>query len=288
MKVLWRLCVLYLILMTCFTSHAAPSANVPIKPRIIIILDDLGYRQSDLAAFRLPSEVTFSILPQTPLAQTISRKAEQQGRAVMLHMPMQSTSGKAMGPLGLSTDMYPAAITHTLRAALKSVPNAVGVNNHMGSAFTVEEQAMQTIMEEIKRQGLFFVDSRTSVYTTAQKVAERLGVPNTSRQVFLDNDRSTRSLYKQFEYTKKLAKRNGTVVVIAHPYPETLTFLTQILPTLANEGITLTSVDEYFSESSSESFSELSSELDKDIDVLSSKDVDKNALSEAIAAAPNE
>ncbi|WP_282145943.1 divergent polysaccharide deacetylase family protein [Alteromonas stellipolaris] len=266
--------------MTSFTSHAAASATIPVKPRVIIILDDLGYRKSDMAAFALPSEVTFSILPQTPLAQTISRKAEQQGRAVMLHMPMQSTSGKAMGPLGLSTDMYPAAITHTLRAALKSVPNAVGVNNHMGSAFTVEEPAMQTIMEEIKRQGLFFVDSRTSVNTTAQQVADRVGVPNTSRQVFLDNDRSVASLNKQFEYTKRLAKRNGTVVVIAHPYPETITFLAHTLPSLVNEGIALASVNDYFAEAADTSTGVSNSTL--------AKGVHRKPLSESEAAAPNE
>ncbi len=280
MKVLWRLCILSLMIMTSFTSHAAASATIPVKPRVIIILDDLGYRQSDMAAFALPSEVTFSILPQTPLAQTISRKAEQQGRAVMLHMPMQSTSGKAMGPLGLSTDMYPAAITHTLRAALKSVPNAVGVNNHMGSAFTVKEPAMQTIMEEIKRQGLFFVDSRTSVNTTAQQVADRVGVPNTSRQVFLDNDRSVASLNKQFEYTKRLAKRNGTVVVIAHPYPETITFLAHTLPSLVNEGIALASVNDYFAEAADTSTGVSNSTL--------AKGVHRKPLSESEAAAPNE
>ncbi|WP_247670483.1 divergent polysaccharide deacetylase family protein [Alteromonas sp. MMG017] len=266
--------------MTSFTSHAAGSATIPVKPRVIIILDDLGYRKSDMAAFALPSEVTFSILPQTPLAQTISRKAEQQGRAVMLHMPMQSTSGKAMGPLGLSTDMYPAAITHTLRAALKSVPNAVGVNNHMGSAFTVKEPAMQTIMEEIKRQGLFFVDSRTSVNTTAQQVADRVGVPNASRQVFLDNDRSVASLNKQFEYTKRLAKRNGTVVVIAHPYPETITFLAHTLPNLVNEGIALASVNDYFEEVANTSNGVSNSTL--------AKEAYRKPLSEAQAAAPNE
>ena len=278
MKVLWRLCVL--TIMASITSHAAASATVSVKPRIIIILDDLGYRKSDMAAFSLPSEVTFSILPQTPLAQTISRKAEHQGRAVMLHMPMQSTSGKAMGPLGLSTDMYPAAITHTLRTALKSVPNAVGVNNHMGSAFTVKEPAMQAIMEEIKRQGLFFVDSRTSVNTTAQQVADRVGVPNASRQVFLDNNRSTASLNKQFEYTKRLAKRNGTVVVIAHPYPETITFLANTLPSLVNEGIYLASVNDYFDEET-----RITSSTSSHIVV---KKADEKTLSEISAAAPNE
>jgi polysaccharide deacetylase 2 family uncharacterized protein YibQ len=150
----------------------------------------------------------------------------------------------------------------------------------MGSAFTVEEPAMQTIMEEIKRQGLFFVDSRTSVNTTAQQVADRVGVPNASRQVFLDNDRSVASLSKQFEYTKRLAKRNGTVVVIAHPYPETITFLAHTLPSLANEGIALASVNDYFTQVTNTPNSTPNNTL--------VKEVHPKPLLETEAAAPNE
>ncbi len=220
--------------------------SVLAKSDIIIILDDLGYRPSDVAAFSLPKEVTFSILPQTPLSDDIAKRAEQEGRAVMLHMPMQSQNGMNMGPLGLSTDMYAGAITHTLRQAIKSVPNAIGVNNHMGSAFTGQEQAMEALMREIKRQGLFFVDSRTTVLTKGAKVAQRLGVPSTSRHVFLDNDLSEDALLRQFNRMKRIAKKQGQVVVIGHPHPETVAFLQQHLPSLQGEGFNLMSMADYF------------------------------------------
>ena len=237
----WRLLVCCL-LMLVGNVNAKIENN---KPEIIIILDDLGYRPTDIAAFSLPTEVTFAILPQTPLASTIAERAHAEGRNVMLHMPIQASNGKKMGPLGLTTNMYPAAITHTLRRALKSVPYAVGVNNHMGSAFTGEKDAMMTIMEEIKRQGLFFVDSRTSVYTRGEEVAQALGVPSVSRHVFLDHQRTPSFLTQQFERTKTLAKKRGSVVVIAHPYPETLAFLAEALPHLSDEGLQLVSITEH-------------------------------------------
>lgn len=216
------------------------------KSDIIIILDDLGYRPSDVAAFSLPKEITFSILPQTPLASDIAKRAEQEGRAVMLHMPMQSQKDLHMGPLGLSTDMYAGAITHTLRRAIKSVPNAIGVNNHMGSAFTGQEQAMETLMKEIKRQGLFFVDSRTTVLTKGEQVAQRIGVPSVSRQVFLDHELTDDFLLRQFNRMKRIAKKKGQVVVIGHPHPETIAFLQEHLPALESEGFNLISVADYF------------------------------------------
>ena len=142
------------LLMPCiiFVLCGLTSLQVKAKSDIIIILDDLGYRPSDVAAFSLPKEITFSILPQTPLASEIALRAEQEGRAVMLHMPMQAQSGKNMGPLGLTTDMFAGAITYNLRKAMKSVPNAVGVNNHMGSAFTGQQKGMEALLKEVKRQ----------------------------------------------------------------------------------------------------------------------------------------
>lgn len=233
--------IFFLLLAGGFTSHLAAA-----KPSVIIILDDLGYRPSDIAAFSLPKEVAFSILPQTPLSEHIAQKASREGRPVMLHMPMQATNNKFMGPLGLHTDMFPAAITFTLRKAIKSVPNAIGINNHMGSAFTGQEEAMQALMKEVKRQGLFFVDSRTTVSTKAQDVAERIGVPNASRHVFLDHRRDKAFLTKQFKKMKQVANQTGHVVVIGHPHPETIAFLKQHLPDLDEEGFNLLSVADYF------------------------------------------
>ena len=240
----------FLISFTIVISVVSSLISLPAvaKPNIIIILDDLGYRPTDLAAFSLPKEVAFSILPQTPLSKSIAQRAENEGRPVMLHMPMQATNHKAMGPLGLSTDMFPAAITHTLRKAIKSVPNAIGVNNHMGSAFTGQEDGMKALMQEIKRQGLFFVDSRTTVLTKAQAVAERVGVPNASRQIFLDNERNSEFFERQFKRMKDIAKAKGHVVVIGHPHPETIAFLKQELPSLEAEGFNLLSIADYFAE----------------------------------------
>lgn len=237
------------LLMPCiiFVLCGLISLQVKAKSDIIIILDDLGYRPSDVAAFSLPKEITFSILPQTPLASEIAHRAEQEGRAVMLHMPMQAQNGKNMGPLGLTTDMFAGAITYNLRKAMKSVPNAVGVNNHMGSAFTGQQEGMEALLKEVKRQGLFFVDSRTTVLTKGEEIAQRLGVPSASRQVFLDHILEPAFLLKQFNQMKRIAKKNGHVVVIGHPHPETVNFLNTHLPSLEKEGFNLTSVADYFS-----------------------------------------
>ena len=94
-------------------------------PSVVIILDDLGYRQTDSEALMLPTEVVFAILPDTPLATSLSQQANSQGRDVMLHLPMQAVANnRLLGPRAIMADMYPSGIARTLDAALKSVPNA--------------------------------------------------------------------------------------------------------------------------------------------------------------------
>src|SRR5690606_23401116 len=60
---------------------------------------------------------------------------------------------------------------------------------------------------------------------------------NLRRHVFLDNERTEAAIADQFEQLVNLARTRGLAVGIAHPYPETLTVLSQALPGLARRGV---------------------------------------------------
>ncbi|MBE9594556.1 MAG: divergent polysaccharide deacetylase family protein, partial [Proteobacteria bacterium] len=58
-------------------------------PKIGIIIDDLGYDTSLAnALLELDLSLTFSVLPFTPNTRSIARKAWNDGRETMLHLPM--------------------------------------------------------------------------------------------------------------------------------------------------------------------------------------------------------
>ncbi|GAC16091.1 divergent polysaccharide deacetylase family protein [Aliiglaciecola lipolytica] len=196
---------------------------------IALIIDDMGNTQRDEAAFSLPKEVTFSILPLTHLSQKFSKKAATQQREVMLHIPMESLAGKRLGPGALTADMSPESIRHTLAQALMSVPDAIGVNNHMGSKLTQLSLPMNVTMEFLIEHRLFFVDSRTTRYSKALKIAQQNGVLSAGRNVFLDNDNRPEKIDAQFQRLIRLAKKYGYAVGIAHPYPQTIEYLQKAL-----------------------------------------------------------
>ncbi|MEZ9540195.1 divergent polysaccharide deacetylase family protein [Shewanella sp. 10N.286.51.B8] len=207
--------------------------------QIAIIIDDIGYRQTDEAVLSLPNGITLSVLPHTPLGQQLAKQGHQRGNEIMLHIPMQALNGKNLGQGGLTNEMDEQELKHQLKDSIANIPYAKGANNHMGSLLTQLESPMTWLMQSLKEQDLYFVDSRTTRFSVASEQAQQHEVPLLRRQIFLDNDVSEQALEKQFKQIILKAKNDENIVVIAHPYPETVHFLNQNLHRLEAEGISL-------------------------------------------------
>jgi hypothetical protein len=222
------------------------------KAQIAIIIDDIGNKRTDADAFSLPEKVTFSILPHTPFSTQFSRHSYHQGREVMLHMPMESLHGEALGDGGLLASMYPQEVENNLLSALESVPHAIGVNNHMGSKLTQITLQMNAVMEVLYKHNLYFIDSRTTKFTKAHIIAQQHNVASAQRHVFLDHHANEAFLEKQFDQLIRKARRDGSVIGIAHPYKISILFLQRKLANLPDD-IELITVSEYLSVGASDS-----------------------------------
>ncbi len=217
------------------------------SPRISIIIDDLGnLRSAADRTLALDGPIACAVLPHTPLAQYIGKRAPQLGKEVLLHLPLQPI-GEALpaGLGGIDLDNTRRQLAGILTANLNSIPNVAGVNTHMGSLLTQHPGHMHWLMTELQRRGdLFFVDSRTTASSVAQRMAAEVGVPATRRNVFLDNSTDPREIDREFNRLKALARLHGSAVAIGHPYDETLAYLEWVLPRLRGEGIELVPVAE--------------------------------------------
>ena len=210
--------------------------------QLVIIIDDMGNNHSQgLAMVTQAAALTLAFLPHTPHAQSLARQAHRLNKEVLLHAPMENTHAIALGPGALTSDLDEKEFKHRLTQAITSTPYLRGVNNHMGSALTQSPKAMNWVMEVLKHQQLFFVDSLTTAKTVARESAKQHSLPYLRRDVFLDNDRSFEALKQQWDKVLKLAKREGQAVLIAHPYPQSSAFLQQQLPLLKAQGIEVVS-----------------------------------------------
>jgi polysaccharide deacetylase 2 family uncharacterized protein YibQ len=218
-------------------------ALVQAQPRIAIIIDDIGYhRLRGEAVARLPGAITYAVIPQTPHGPALARLAHDNGKEVILHMPMATDGFMALDPGGLSQDMPVDKFVATIDEAIQRIPQATGMNNHMGGKLTADEDAMNQLMDRLGRHGLFFVDSRTTPKSVARKKARQHGLAHAGRDIFLDNQRDLAAINTQFNRAISIARRRGHAIVIGHPYPETIEYLENILPLLDVAGIRLVPV----------------------------------------------
>jgi len=228
-----------------------PAKGNGTKPsaRVSIIIDDIGYRYSDNAVLTLPGDITFAVLPHTPHGKKLAQLAHERHLDVMLHIPMEAENGKLLGPGGLTTEMNEQAIRATLNEAFDEIPFAIGINNHMGSKLTKMYKPMFWTMKYLKEHNHIFVDSMTTRLSRAKDVAKILGVPTLSRQVFLDNQLSREYISKQFAQLIRIANATGSAVAIAHPHPETIEALSELLPELTANNIQLVGISQLLNDS---------------------------------------
>ena len=221
-------------------------AQIPEKTTIAIIIDDIGYRViSDREALNLPGNITYAIMPNTPNAERMSRIAKKNGKHVIAHLsmqPMDINKHHLMGPGALTVNMNKNEFMETVKMSLKMLPDAVGVNNHMGSLLTQSKQHMKWLMESLDSKTLFYIDSVTVGKSVARSVAKERNIPYLKRDIFLDNEQNTDYIQKQFNKLIALSRKNGYAIAIGHPHNETINVLRNNLDKLESLGVSLESV----------------------------------------------
>ncbi|MBC2712976.1 MAG: divergent polysaccharide deacetylase family protein [Desulfosarcina sp.] len=176
---------------------------------VAIIIDDIGYDRKMADGFlALDIPLTFSVLPQGTFNHSIIDKALKKGDVeIMLHLPMEPGNYPSVnpGPGALLSSMNPDELIDQLNANLDRVPNAKGVNNHMGSKLTASSEQMRQIFTIL---------------------------PFGERDVFIDHIQTPEFVRKQLKLLIKRARRQGYAIGIAHPHPVTLEVLKEMLPEL--------------------------------------------------------
>ena len=212
----------------------------PPRPRIAIVVDDLGPdKRIAEELLRLDAPLTFSILPLQRHSRRIAQQAHAQGREVILHLPMEPRGFplKDPGKGALFVAMSERELLRQLRKDLDAVPFIAGVNNHMGSRFMEHGASVRLVLGELKKRGLFFLDSRTTAKTQGYRIARELALLAGERDIFLDNENDVQDIRAQLEGLIRLARDHGTAIGICHPYPSTITALKGMIAKIKAAGI---------------------------------------------------
>ncbi|MGC8916219.1 MAG: divergent polysaccharide deacetylase family protein [Thermoanaerobaculum sp.] len=206
-----------------------------VQGKLAIVLDDAGFSEAALAAIAgLPPEVAVAVLPNAPASAAVAKALRAQGRELLLHMPMEPEGNGSPGPGegAIVVGLDASQVRQRLENALAVVGPVFGVNNHMGSRATSDPELMAHFMQALAGRGLYFLDSRTTPASVAEKLARQAGIPALRRDVFLDVVEEEGAVRSALATAASLARSQGRALAIGHVHPLTLRVLQGELPRL--------------------------------------------------------
>ncbi|UCE78795.1 MAG: divergent polysaccharide deacetylase family protein [Nitrospiraceae bacterium] len=209
-------------------------------PKIAVVVDDLGPNKRPVQSLlNSDAPLVFSILPHEAHSKWIADTAYERGHEIIAHIPMEAETEKKLGAGGLYTWMKADEIQEVLEKDVETIPHIIGISNHMGSAFTADEKAMDVLMAALKKRKFVFLDSMTTQTSAGTIAARKHGVHLYKRNIFLDNKDDPAYIEQQWEKAVMIAKERGYAIVLAHPRKNTITFLEKTLRKNDVEFVTL-------------------------------------------------
>ncbi|MGP1580740.1 MAG: divergent polysaccharide deacetylase family protein [Wolinella sp.] len=191
------------------------------KPKLAIIIDDVGFPQQVEEIKRLSLKITPSIFPRASFNKE-SHKLAREFDFYMVHLPLEAHNFFQKEHEWLYTHDTKEHIKERIKALKRDFPNLKYLNNHTGSKFSENTEAMRRLLGALQDEGITYVDSRTTAHSKAQKVAKSLQYPILARDVFLDNERSIPYIKNQLAEAIGIAHKKGYAIAIGHPHTETL------------------------------------------------------------------
>jgi len=212
------------------------------KGLVAFVIDDWGYNRKNIElVLEIERPLTISILPNLRYSDAIAESFRKND--IILHLPMESKSNMSAEKDTIRSNMGELEIISILNKDIAGLPGLVGISNHQGSKATEDERVMRIIMAELKKRGLFFLDSLTTPRSVCLDVAHDTGLRYAQRDVFLDitdktDLRNFESYIKgQIQELANVAMIKGSAIGIGHNKRITLELIRDSIPELEEKGI---------------------------------------------------
>ena len=198
-----------------------PNSSVKGRAKLVLIIDDVATFEHASMVKSIGLKITPSIFPATkthPDTPSIARSFE----FYMIHLPMQAKhfDSPEIGTLTINESFE--SMLEKIKKIRKDFPRAKYTNNHTGSRFTSDYDAMDKAYRALIEQGFIFVDSKTIAQTAVARAAKKYNQPYISRDIFLDDDPSASAVRRELVAAVNLAKKRGYAIAIGHPKKNTI------------------------------------------------------------------
>lgn len=193
----------------------------PEKPKLAIVLDDISFAYQVRAIKGLEIPLTMSFLPPNH-RHPKSAKIARDEKMFMVHLPMEAMAFNAEEDITLRVTDSIERIQKVIKDIKKHYPRVRYINNHTGSKFTSNKQAMQRLIKVLKDENIQFIDSRTTRLSQAKVAMQEQGMRYMVRDIFIDHEIDVNYIKNQLKKAVRKAKKNGKAIAIGHPHKATL------------------------------------------------------------------
>lgn len=191
------------------------------KPKLVIIIDDVGNLQQARDILSVKMKITPSIFPPNKFHDNTPSIAKMFD-FYMVHLPLQALKHANPEPDTLTTSHSKAQIEARVGYIVKKFGNLKYINNHTGSKFTSDFASTKRLLEVLKAHKIEFLDSLTTPNSKVKMASDELGLRYIKRDVFIDNTQEVDYTLGQIRLGVQIAKKDGWAVIIGHPYPSTI------------------------------------------------------------------
>lgn len=204
------------------------------KAVLVFVIDDAGLNVEYTKRYAtLPFPITIAVLPKLPHTKDCAYVVRSNGKELILHQPMQSMNLKLdPGPGKITADMKGLEILRTVQENLAELgPGVKGINNHEGSLITSDPIKIGYVMDVCDKEGIYFLDSRTTKDTQAPQAALERGTDFYEKNApYIDNVLTREAMLSEIYKCLDVANKKGIAIMIGHVDKSA-----DILPALLNE-----------------------------------------------------
>ncbi|WP_457299837.1 divergent polysaccharide deacetylase family protein [Phyllobacterium sp. P5_D12] len=198
--------------------------------RVAIVIGGLGLSQtgSQQAIQTLPPEVTLAFSPEGNSLLRWMQAARQDGHEVLMQIPLEPYDYPRVNPgrNTLTVDASPAATLENLHRAMGRITNYTGVMNYMGGRFTAEPEAMTTVIQDIAKRGLLYLDDGTSARSKAEGISAQQGAPFAAADLLIDASQDRGTILKKLDELERIARAKGTAIATGSAFDVTVEAVT--------------------------------------------------------------
>jgi polysaccharide deacetylase 2 family uncharacterized protein YibQ len=212
------------------------------KPKVSLLIAGVGLSASStVAVLKLPAKVAIGVSPYAEDTELLAKKFTDLRHEIIINLPMEPSNYPVddAGPYALLTSLSDKDNLERLDFLLSLINNASGCYSIDNERFTINENSLKPILEEISKKDILYVYGGDTGNNTVNQLAGVLNFPIINSDSIIDKVITEEAIYNELNLLIKKAKKYGYAVAIANPYPLTINILEKWLANLDSQGVEL-------------------------------------------------